>query len=459
MILDRSLRDLYNALQSREISAVELTQLYLQRIQLYQNLQAYLSVDKEGALKEAKAADARIARKQHTILTGIPVAHKDNLYTRKLPTTCASLVLEHYQARFNATIVSKLKKAGAIMLGKTNMDEFAMGSSSQSGAFGAAYNPWDHTRVPGGSSGGSAIAVAAQLAAFATASDTGGSARQPAAFCGVCALKPTYGLISRFGMINFAPSLDTVSLITRSIEDLGLILPTLIGYDVKDPTSVKINASDYLHAMQKPLRLLKIGVPTCFFNKTVSLSIQEIIKESIQLFSNHGAQIVPINLKYFPNWLPCYQAISSAEAAKYLARITQAYHQLLGEEVKRRIAIGSSILSQKNNDFNLSEAQEMRFSIQKELYHHFTSLDLIIGPTTPTVAFSIHEHPDQWADQFTVVANLANLPALSIPSGFSNHLPVGMQLIAKPHNEKILLHAAYAFQQWSDWHLQKPLIS
>ncbi|MGQ3889017.1 Asp-tRNA(Asn)/Glu-tRNA(Gln) amidotransferase subunit GatA [Legionella sp. CNM-1927-20] len=474
-----SLHAIISALKNKELSSVELTNYYLKRIHAHKTLNAFISLDEEYALTQAKKADELFNTNRAKKLTGIPIAHKDIFCTTRLPTTCGSKMLANFQAPYQATIVNRLQIEGAITLGKTNMDEFAMGSSNENSYFGPVKNPWDIKYVPGGSSGGSAAAVAAGLIPFATGSDTGGSIRQPAAFCGISGIKPTYGLVSRFGMVAFASSLDQAGPMARRAEDLALILEIMAGFDNKDSTSINKPAVNYLATLNQSIKGLKIGLPTSFLQKEIDGAICEAIEKAVSLLEQEGAIIVPLELSLQPLWVPCYYVIACAEASSNLSRydgvrfghqstraatlhelITYSRSEGFGAEVKRRILTGTYVLSSGYFDAYYLQALKIRQLIQQELLTSLTQVDMILGPTTPTCAFQLGEvtNPIQnyLADVFTVAANLAGLPAISIPAGFKNKRPIGMQLIGNHFKEALLLNVAYQYQQMTDWHLAKP---
>lgn len=475
-----TLRELILALQQRRLSSVELTQHYLKKIQENAHLNAFIAVDEEHALEQAKLADGLILQDQAKALTGIPIAHKDLFCTHRLPTTCGSNMLANFTSPYQATVVNRLENLGAITLGKTNMDEFAMGSSNENSYFGAVKNPWDNTRVPGGSSGGSAAAVAAGLVAFATGSDTGGSVRQPAAFCGISGIKPSYGLLSRFGMVAYASSLDQAGILARSADDLALILQGMAGFDPLDSTSLDQTVPDYSATLDHTIKDLRIGLPSCFFQKDVDPAIQQAIRTAVDCLERAGAIIVNIELPLQNLWVPCYYVIACAEASSNLSRydglrfgyrsqknlslkalITASRSEGFGAEVKRRILTGTHVLSSGYYDACYLQALKIRRLIQEELLARLNQVDVILGPTTPTPAFRIGEpvsDPVQryLADVFTVAANLAGLPAVSIPAGFSEGLPLGLQLMGKPFSEARLLNVAHQYQQLTDWHKARP---
>lgn len=477
----KSLREIINALQKRDISSVELTSHYLNRIKQAASLNAFISIDEQHALVLAEQADKSLKTGNAAPFTGVPMAHKDIFCTKIMPTTCGSKMLANFTSPYDATLVKQLDAQGVILLGKTNMDEFAMGSANENSYFGSVKNPWDETRVPGGSSGGSAAAVAAGLVPFATGSDTGGSIRQPAAFCGISGLKPTYGLVSRFGMIAYASSLDQAGPMARCAEDLALILSTIAGFDEKDSTSVDKPIPDYMAELNTPLRSLRIGIPTGFLHNDVEKDIQQAIQTALTIYNDLGAEIIEIDLPLQPLWVPCYYVIACAEASSNLSRydgirfgfradgidnisdlISRSRSEGFGIEVKRRILTGTHVLSAGFFDAYYVQAQKIRRMIQNELKQALANVDVILGPTTPTCAFKIGEvstNPTQryLADIFTVGANLAGLPALSIPAGFNHqNLPIGMQLMGNHFSEAKLLNIAHLFQQATHWHKVLP---
>lgn len=475
-----SLQGLINGLQERQFSSRELTHHYLQRIQQYKELNSFINIDEEQALIAAGNADKLRTKGEAHPLAGIPLAHKDNFCTHFLPTTCASKMLANFQSPYQATMVEKLQKVGMVMLGKTNMDEFAMGSANENSYFGPVKNPWDYERVPGGSSGGSAAAVAAELVPFATGTDTGGSIRQPAAFCGISGIKPTYGLISRYGMVAFASSLDQAGPMAHSAEDLALILPAMAGFDAKDSTSSDRSIPDYIKSLAKPLKGLRIGLASCFLQKEVTEDIQIAVAEAVKIFTQAGAQIIAFDLQHYHLWVPCYYVISSAEASTNLARydgirygyrtdhatslgdlISRSRNEGFGLEVKRRILTGTHVLSSGYFDAYYLQALKIRRLIHNELQECFRTMDIILGPTTTSCAFKLGEKASNpiknyVGDIFTVAANLAGLPALSLPGGFSQGLPIGIQLMANHFKEETLLNAAHQFQLRTDWHQARP---
>ena len=481
-LANTSLRQLASALHERRISSRELTQAYLERIgRLDGHLGAFITVDPDKTLSQADAADARIARGEAGPLTGIPVAHKDIFCTEGWLTTCGSRMLSNFVSPYDAHVIEKFAAAGALILGKTNMDEFAMGSSNETSHFGPVKNPWNLTKVPGGSSGGSAAAVAARLAPAATATDTGGSIRQPAALCGVSGIKPTYGLVSRYGMIAYASSLDQGGVIAPSAEDLGLVLNTMVGFDPRDSTSIERPAEDYTAALGQPLKGLRIGLPREYFSGGVSPDVAQAIDAALEVYDRLGARRVEVSLPHSHLSVPVYYVLAPAEASSNLSRydgvryghraaqygdLNDMYERTraegFGAEVKRRILTGTYVLSRGYYDAYYLQAQRVRRLIVNDFREAFARCDVIMGPSSPTVAFGFGEKtsdPVQMylSDIFTISVNLAGLPGLSIPAGFgASGLPVGLQLIGNYFSEGRLLQAAHGYQQATDWHRQVP---
>ncbi|MDR3441445.1 MAG: Asp-tRNA(Asn)/Glu-tRNA(Gln) amidotransferase subunit GatA [Legionella sp.] len=475
-----SLKKLSQALHQGQFSSVELTKHYLDRAQKHKDLNAFISMDEEQALLDAQEADKQLQKGQGKSLSGIPMSLKDLFCTKRMNTTCASKMLANFQAPYEASLSLKLKEHGAILLSKANMDEFAMGSSNENSYFGPVRNPWDKERIPGGSSGGSAAAVAAGLIPFSIGSDTGGSIRQPAAFCGISGIKPTYGLVSRYGMIAYASSLDQAGPLARSAEDLAITLQAMAGFDNKDSTSVDVTIPDYEAELNLPLAKIRIGVPASFFQPQVDDDIQQAIHEAIKVFERMGAEIVNVNLELQDLWVPSYYVVACAEASSNLSRydglrfghrstkassltelIRNSRSEGFGIEVKRRILTGTQVLSSKHFDAYYLQAQKIRRLIQDELIQTLKSVDVILGPTTPTTALKLGEKiadpiQNYLADVFTVAANLTGLPAISIPAGFSKGLPIGMQLMSKHFSESRLLNMAHQYQQQTNWHLASP---
>jgi aspartyl-tRNA(Asn)/glutamyl-tRNA(Gln) amidotransferase subunit A len=481
---------LSRALASRDLSSEELVKHLLARIDAQQQLGAFLHVDAGAALQAARAADARRAAGESGALLGVPLAHKDIFVTADQPTTAGSKMLAGYRSPFDATVIARLKAAGTVSLGKLNCDEFAMGSANENSAFGPALNPWDTTRVPGGSSGGSAAAVAARLVPAATGTDTGGSIRQPAAFTGVTGIKPTYGVCSRYGMIAFASSLDQAGPLARSAEDCALLLSAMSGFDERDATSAQRPPQDF-HAQMlaarpaattaRPLEGLRIGLPKEFFPAGLASDVDITVRRALVEFEKLGAKLVDVSLPRTELSIPVYYIIAPAEASSNLSRFdgvkfghrAAQYTDLLdmykktraegfGAEVKRRIMIGTYVLSHGYYDAYYLQAQKLRRMIADDFQHCFAECDVIAGPVAPSIAWKLGEQSDDpvkayLADIFTLPASLAGLPGMSVPAGFGEHaMPVGLQLIGNYFGEGTLLHAAHAFQQATDWHQQAP---
>ena len=478
------------ALAARETSSEELVKHLLARIEARPQLGAFLHVDADAALQAARAADARRAAGESGALLGIPLAHKDIFVTADQPTTAGSKMLAGYRSPFDATVVARLKAAGTVSLGKLNCDEFAMGSANENSAYGPALNPWDTTRVPGGSSGGSATAVAARLVPAATGTDTGGSIRQPAAFTGLTGIKPTYGVCSRYGMIAFASSLDQAGPLARSAEDCALLLSAMSGFDERDATSAQRPPQDF-HAQMlaarpgataaRPLEGLRIGLPKEFFPAGLASDVDITVRRALVEFEKLGATLVDVSLPRTELSIPVYYIIAPAEASSNLSRFdgvkfghrAKQYTDLLdmykktraegfGPEVKRRIMIGTYVLSHGYYDAYYLQAQKLRRMIADDFQRCFAECDVIAGPVAPSIAWKLGEQGDDpvkayLADIFTLPASLAGLPGMSLPAGFGEHaMPVGLQLIGNYFGEGTLLHAAHAFQQATDWHTQAP---
>jgi aspartyl-tRNA(Asn)/glutamyl-tRNA(Gln) amidotransferase subunit A len=481
-VLDSSLAELHAALAAKKVSSVELTRAFLARIrQLDGALNAFVAVDEETSLAQARAADERRARGEAGPLTGIPLAHKDIFCTRELPTTCGSRMLAGYRSPYDAHVIEQFARAGAVLLGKTNMDEFAMGSSSETSHFGPVRNPWDRRLVPGGSSGGSAVAVAARLAPAATGTDTGGSIRQPAALTGVCGLKPTYGLVSRYGMIAFASSLDQGGPLAKSAADLARMLNVMAGHDARDSTSVERPREDYARSLEAPLQGLRIGLPAEYFGAGVEPDVLARVREAIAWFESQGARTLPVELPNTALAVPVYYVIAPAEASSNLSRFdgvryghrAKEYADLMdmycrtraegfGAEVKRRILIGTYVLSHGYYDAYYLKAQKVRRLIARDFSEAFKRCDLIMGPTSPTTAFALGAKTEDSVqmylnDIFTIPAPLAGLPGLSIPCGFDGKgLPVGLQIMGDYFAEARMLGAAHQYQRATDWHRRVP---
>ncbi|MGL4667317.1 MAG: Asp-tRNA(Asn)/Glu-tRNA(Gln) amidotransferase subunit GatA [Saezia sp.] len=477
-------------LEKGQISSQELTQTLLAHIKTNTHLGAFLSFDEQIALAQAKAADESRAQGNATPLTGIPLAHKDLFVTTEYPTTAASKMLEGYMSPFDATVVSKLKEAGTVTLGKLNCDEFAMGGSNENSAFYPVLNPWDATRVPGGSSGGSAAAVAAGLVPVATGSDSGGSIRQPSSFTNITGIKATYGRCSRHGMIAFASSFDQAGVMSHSALDCAMVLKAISGFDERDSTSVERPVDDFVAqttatrngtTATHPLKGLRIGIPQEFMSDNIEVGVQHIIRAALSEYEKLGATLVDISLPQTKLAVPVYYTLAPAEASSnmscfdgvrygYRTPNTENLEQLysrsrseaLGEEVKRRILMGTYVLSEGYYDAYYLKAQKIRRIIAQDLQHAFTQCDVIAGPVAPSEPWKtgvITKDPllDYLADIFTLPASLAGLPAMSLPAGFTtNRLPVGLHLIGNYWQEGQILHAAHAFQQATDWHQQNP---
>lgn len=478
---NQSITALLRGLHDKQFSSVELTQHYLDRIQQYDGaINSYVSVTAEAALAAAKLADEQIARGDAGPLTGLPIAQKDIFCTSGIKTSCGSKMLDNFNAPYDATIISKMNNAGMVMLGKTNMDEFAMGSSNENSFYGVVKNPWDVDRIPGGSSGGSAAAVAANLCPIATGTDTGGSIRQPAAMCGITGLKPTYGRVSRYGMIAFASSLDQGGLFARSAEDIAHVLPAMAGFDERDSTSIDRPVPDYSAALGGSLQGKKIGLPKEFFSAELDPAIADIVQQAAKVYEALGAELVEISLPNMALSIPTYYVIAPAECSSNLARfdgvrygyrceapndLEDLYKRSRGEgfgaEVKRRIMIGTYVLSAGYYDAYYLKALKVRRLISDDFVNAFKQVDFILGPTAPSTAFKLGEKVNDpvsmyLADIYTIAVNLAGLPGLSMPGGFHDNLPVGVQLIGNYFAEAEILNAAHHFQQHTDWHQQAP---
>jgi aspartyl-tRNA(Asn)/glutamyl-tRNA(Gln) amidotransferase subunit A len=481
-MINASLKQLSLALAAKQISSVELTQLFLDRInRLNPTLNAFVTVDADKSLAAARAADARLAAGTGGLLTGIPIAQKDIFCAEGWRTTCGSKMLANFVSPYDATVIRKMEaEAGLVSLGKTNMDEFAMGSSNETSFFGPVRNPWDQARVPGGSSGGSAAAVAARLAPVATGTDTGGSIRQPAALCNLTGLKPTYGVVSRYGMIAFASSLDQAGPMAKSAEDCALLLNTMAGFDERDSTSLERPLEDYARDLDKPLHGLRIGLPKEFFGEGCDAEVMTAVRAAIAEYEKLGATTVEVSLPNSHLSVPAYYVIAPAEASSNLSRFdgvrygfrAEDYGNLddmymksraqgFGAEVKRRILIGAYVLSHGYYDAYYLQAQRIRRLIANDFVEAFKSCDVIMGPTSPSTAFKLGEKaadPVQMylSDIYTIAVNLAGLPGMSVPCGFVGGLPVGLQLIGNYFAEAQLLKVAHRYQQATDWHQRSP---
>jgi aspartyl-tRNA(Asn)/glutamyl-tRNA(Gln) amidotransferase subunit A len=476
----KTLIELAQGLRTGEFSSVELTQAFLKRIKQHNHLNAYITVTEELALQNAKDADLRLSNDKADLLTGIPIAQKDIFCTLNIKTSCGSKMLDNFIAPYNATVVEKLNQAGAVMLGKLNMDEFAMGSSNETSHFGAVKNPWNINMVPGGSSGGSAVAVSAGLAVCATGTDTGGSIRQPAALCGITGLKPTYGRVSRYGMIAYASSLDQGGPMARNAEDTAILLQAMAGFDEKDSTSVNIPVPNYCSGLNNSLDGLKIGLPKEFFGEGLNNDVAVILETAINEYRKLGAEIIEISMPTLKLAIPAYYVIAPAECSANLSRfdgvrygyrcnnpidLTDLYTRSRGEgfgkEVKRRILMGTYALSAGYYDAYYLKAQKIRRLISQDFKNSFTKVDVIMGPVTPTTAFGIGDKMDDpiemyLSDIYTIAINLAGLPAMSIPAGFVDGMPVGIQIIGNYFAEDRLLNIAHQYQHVTDWHQHTP---
>src|SRR5712671_7275801 len=480
MLHTLAIGELGRSLSSGEISSVELTRLFLARIErLNPALNALITLTAEQALLAAAAADRRRAAGEKGPLLGIPLIHKDIFCTDGVRTSCGSRMLDNFVAPYDATVVARLKAVGAVMLGKANMDEFAMGSSNETSFYGPVKNPWDTSKVPGGSSGGSAAAAAARLAAFTTGTDTGGSIRQPAALTGVTGVKPTYGRVSRYGMIAFASSLDQAGVFARSAADAAIVLQAMAGFDPRDSTSIDAPVPDYPAALREPLKGLKIGLLREFFDGLEARNAS-LIGDALKIYRGLGAETVEVSLPHLPLSVPTYYVVAPAECSSNLARfdgvrfgyrcenprnLTDLYRRSRGEgfgaEVKRRIMTGTYVLSAGYYDAYYLKAQRVRQLIVDDFARAFGEVDVLVGPTTPTVAFELGAKTSDPVtmylnDIYTIGANLAGLPAMSIPCGFADALPVGLQLIGAHFTEERLLNIAHRYQLATDWHQRAP---
>ena len=479
-MIEKTVAELSAAMTSGDISSVELTQSYLDRIhKANDSLNAFITVCDDTALEQARVADKSRAQGNQNPLLGIPLAHKDIFCTSGIKTTCGSKMLENFISPYNATVVDKFNQAGVVTLGKTNMDEFAMGSSNETSFFGPVRNPWDLEKVPGGSSGGSAAAVAADLCAMATGTDTGGSIRQPAAFCGVTGFKPSYGRISRWGMIAFASSLDQAGPICKSAEDAALMMNVMAGIDLKDSTSADREVEDYTSTLSDSVKGLRIGIPKQHFAEGLSADVEKSIREALREYEAAGAILKEIDLPNSHLSVPAYYVVAPAEASANLSRFDgvryghrcdnpldledmykRSRSEGFGDEVKRRILIGTYALSAGFYDAYYRKAQKIRRLIKNDFDEAFKEVDVIAGPTSPHTAFSIGAKTDPVTmyleDIYTIAVNLAGLPGISIPAGFSNDLPIGLHIIGPDFGESKVLNAAHQFQLFTDWHKAKP---
>ena len=476
-----TLAQLSIALESKKISSEELTRLYIERCNKHNNsLNCFITITEEEALKKARQADKKRASGDYNLLTGIPIAQKDIFCTNGTRTTCGSKMLDNFVAPYDATLIKKMNDAGLIMLGKTNMDEFAMGSSNETSFYGPVKNPWDDCRVPGGSSGGSASAVAARLTPAATGTDTGGSIRQPSSFCGITGLKPTYGRVSRYGMVAFASSLDQGGPMTQTAEDAALIMNIIAGFDEHDSTSTEKPTDNYTEKLNNSIKGLKIGLPKQYFDESLDNNIAEVIENGLKELEKLGAKCVDVELPHTELSIPAYYVVAPAECSSNLSRydgvrfghrckepkdLSDLYcrsrQEGFGKEVKRRIMTGTYVLSAGYYDAYYIKAQKIRQIISNDFQNVFKNVDIIAGPTTTGVAFKLNEKLNDpismyLSDLYTVSVNLAGLPAISVPSGFINKLPVGMQLIGNYFQESLLMNVAHQYQKVTDWHQKIP---
>lgn len=481
-LFDLNLQQIHAKLQGKEITVADLVDQSYTRIgQVESKVRAFLTLDEENARQAAARLDEQLAS-GHTQgdLFGLPIGIKDNMVTEGLRTTCASKFLSNYNPIYDATVVSKLKEAQAVTIGKLNMDEFAMGGSNENSAFHPTHNPWNTDYVPGGSSGGSAAAVAAGEVYFSLGSDTGGSIRQPAAYCGIVGLKPTYGLVSRYGLVAFASSLDQIGPLTKNVEDSAYLLQAIAGYDAKDSTSAKVDIPDYLSALTGDVKGLRIGVPKEYMGNGIDPAVKEKVLEALKVLEGLGAVWEEVSLPHSEYALATYYLLASSEASSNLARfdgirygvrsdnannLLDLYHlsrsEGFGPEVKRRIMLGTYALSSGYYDAYYLKAQQVRTLIKQDFDQVFEKFDIIIGPTAPTPAFKIGEQSNDpltmyLNDIMTIPVSLAGIPAISVPCGFVNELPVGLQVIGKALDEATLLRVAHAFEQHTDHHKQRP---
>lgn len=477
-----SLSRLLPLLKGRQVSPVEVTRAYLERIETRDpELNTYLTVDPEGALRQAREAEAAYARGEAGPLAGVPLALKDVLATKGLRTTCASRILENFVPPFDATAVARLRQAGAVFLGKVNMDEFAMGSSTENSAFGPTRNPWARDRIPGGSSGGSAAAVAADLCTASLGSDTGGSIRQPACHCGVVGLKPSYGRVSRFGLVAYASSLDQIGPLTKEVRDAALLLNLIAGHDPRDSTCAPLPVPDYLENLGKEIKGVKIGVPKEYFGEGLDPEVESAVRGALRTLEGLGAELLEVSLPHTPYAVACYYIIAMAEASSNLARYDGVKYGLrekglnllemytrtrsagFGPEVRRRIMLGTYTLSAGYYEAYYHKASQVRTLIRRDFDRAFGDCAVLATPVSPIPAFPLGEKIADpltmyLLDIFTISANLAGIPGISVPCGFTPEgLPIGLQLLGPPFGEALILKVAYAFEQATDFHRRKPL--
>jgi len=461
-----SLKKVWELLESKKISSIELTSSILKRIkQVEPKIESYLTITPEIAQEQARKADQLLKLDKQCWLTGVPAAIKDIIVTERIKTTAGSKILADFLPPYNATVIERLLSVAAVFLGKTNLDEFAMGASTENSGYKITKNPWDRSRVPGGSSGGSAAATAADLCIYSLGSDTGGSVRQPASFCGVVGLKPTYGRVSRYGLIAMASSLDQIGPITKTVEDAALVLNIIAGYDPFDSTSVKLKLPDFTKALTGKIKGLKIGVPKEYFDEGLEKGVKNTVVSAVKKLEALGANLVELSLPHTKEAISVYYLIMPSEVSTNLARFDGIRfgntREQFGDEVKRRIMIGTYALSSGYYDAYYLRAAKVRTLIKKEFDEAFAKVDCLVGPVSPTTAFSIGEKindPLQMylGDILTVPVSLAGLPAISVPCGFSNDLPVGLQIIGKQFAEETILNLAYTYEQASSWYKMKP---
>ncbi|SPJ35103.1 Asp-tRNA(Asn)/Glu-tRNA(Gln) amidotransferase subunit GatA [Kushneria phyllosphaerae] len=479
---DKTLAELARGLAAGDFSSRELTSSLLERIKrIDPALNSFITVTDEQALKEADAADALRHKGEAGILSGLPLAYKDIFCTEGVRTSAGSKMLDNFIAPYNATVVEKLRHAGTVSLGKTNMDEFAMGSSNENSYYGPVKNPWNPKLVPGGSSGGSAAAVAAGLVPAALGTDTGGSIRQPAAFCGITGLKPTYGRVSRYGMIAYASSLDQAGPMARTAEDCAMLMNAMAGHDARDSTSVSRNVPDYTQGLNKPLNGLKIGLPVEYFGEGLAPEVETAVREAVRVYESLGAQVIEVSLPHTSMAIPAYYVIAPAEASANLSRydgvrfghrckdpvdLEDLYKRTraegFGDEVKRRILIGTHTLSEGFFDAYYRKAQQIRRLIRQDFLDAFARVDVLMGPAAPTTAFELGAKADPvqmyLQDIYTIAINLAGIPGISVPAGLADNRPVGLQILGPHFGEAHLLNVAHVYQQATDWHQRRPEI-
>lgn len=483
MLYAKTAHELHDLIRKKEVTAVEVVESVYQRIHAVDpKVNAYVTLAEEAALETARQVDAKLAKGEELpALAGIPVAVKDVLSTTGIRTTCSSKMLENYVPVYDASVVIKLKDQEMPVLGKTNMDEFAMGSSTENSAFGVTRNPWNVEMVPGGSSGGSAAAVSAGEAILALGTDTGGSIRQPAAYCGIVGLKPTYGRVSRYGLIAYASSLDQVGPMTKDVADCALLMQAIAGYDPKDTTSVDYPVPDYLHEMKMPIKGMRIGLAEEYLGEGISAPVRAAVDNAVRVYQDLGATIVPVSLPHTQYALAAYYIIAPAEASSNLARydgvrygfrtpeaVADSVEMFMktraagfGAEVKRRIMVGTYALSSGYYDAYYKKAQQVRTLIREDFNQAFTQCDVILTPTTPSVAFPLGAKTEDPLEMYlqdicTITCNLAGIPGISVPAGFDRGLPIGIQLMGPAFKEEVLLRAAWHFEQATDFHKQRP---